>query len=242
MFSNIGKKIQLLALILAGLSFVACAALGALCLISALDAGVDEALRKAGIQAAVISFVLAFLLPVCFGWILYGFGEMVTASKKQADDTKEIRDMLHVSLSEGLLTDEVARKMGQVLLKLQQTQAQQAQAQAPQQAGQRFRAPVQRFVEEPVEQPAQPAYQPAPAQPVYQPAPTQPAYQPAAPAAPVAPVAPAAPVAEPTPAAPAAPAQPAYQPAAPVAPTYTVKPASAIGAARPLQNSDEEAF
>lgn len=236
MFSNIGKKIQLLALILAGLSFVACAALGALCLISALDAGVDEALRKAGIQAAVISFVLAFLLPVCFGWILYGFGEMVTASKKQADDTKEIRDMLHVSLSEGLLTDEVARKMGQVLLKLQQTQAQQAQAQAPQQAGQRFRAPVQRFVEEPVEQPAQPAYQPAPAQPAYQPAaPAAPVAEPA----PVAPAAPAAPVAEP---APTAPAQPAYQPAAPVAPTYTVKPASAIGAARPLQNNDEEAF
>ena len=53
MFSNIGKKIQLLALILAGLSFVACAALGALCLISALDAGVDEAPLASSIRLAI---------------------------------------------------------------------------------------------------------------------------------------------------------------------------------------------
>ena len=231
MFSNIGKKIQLLSLILAGLTFVSFVALGALCLIAALGAGVNEELSKAGIQAAVISFVLALILPLC-SWILYGFGEMVTASKKQAEDTKEIKEMLRSSLSEGLLSDEIARKMGQVLLKLQQTQAQ-AQPQAPQQAGQRSRAPVQRFVEEPV------APQPAP-QPVYQaPAPVQPAYQPtpAAPAAVEAPVeAPAAPVAQP--AAPAAP----IAPAAPAQAAYTVKPATAIGEARPLQRNDEEAF
>lgn len=267
MFKNIGKKIHFVAILLAALSFLAFVAFGTLCLIAALEEGVDDLLKSTGIQGAILSYVMALIAPLCC-LPLYGFGSLVTAAEKQADDSREMKEMLRHALSEGCLSDEIARKMGAVQLKLQQ----QAQAQAaPSMMGRPYapQAPVQRFVSEP----AAPAAVTAPAPvaspvaespvPVDQsPAPAQesPEAVEGSPAsAPIAPVVPtfeeekaavpqavqaSAPVAQesasPVAQAPAAPAP--IAPVAPVAPTARPKPLAPISTAqpiRPIQDSEE---
>lgn len=161
MFKNIGKTLQIMAFALAGVLFVGFIALGVLCLMAAFADGVTEALQTAGIQATVICFIAALTTPfLCL--VLYGFGTLIISAQKQAQDAQKTREMLQTALSDGMLSDEVARKVGQVQAKLlahMQAQAPQSPAaQAP--AG---NAPVRRPVEQPapVEQ-SVPATQPLP--------------------------------------------------------------------------------
>ena len=194
MFKNIGKLIHTVALALAIVFFAAFVGFGIACLLAALAEGVDETLKTAGIQGAVICFVLAIVFPL-FCTLVYGFGSLVIAAEEQAKDTKEMKEQLRVALADGMLSDEIARKNGQVLSKA----LSQIQLQAP---AAPTAAPVQRFVEEPVAasepveeveetvEPAQVEQAPvdapaeaaesAPAAPVEAPAATRPVARPAA--------------------------------------------------------------
>lgn len=223
MLKNVGKKIQFVAILLAILCFVGFLAFGVLCLIPALEDGADETLKEAGIQAAIISGVAALLSPLTL-LALYGFGSLVTAAEKQAEDSREIKEMLRHALSEGCLSDEIARKMGAVQLKLQAQQ--QAQA-APKMMGQAYapHAPMQRPVQEPTPVPPAPVT-PAPvaSAPVEPEAPASEAAE--------APVAEPSPVEMPTPVAPATPVAPVAAPA----PVARPRPAQPIAGAKPLQS------
>ena len=203
MFKNIGKRIRLLAVILAIVTFVSFLALAVVFLVATLRAE-DATTRMAGIEGTILFAVLAFFLPL-FSWILYGFGTLVESGEKQAADTKEMRDMLKKALADGALSDEIARKTGMVLAKI-------TAAPAPR-AGMAQTRPVVRPTITPQ---APPVMQPA--------APVAPFAAPAAPVtAPAAPAAPVAPVPEPTFAEPAF-ATPA--PATTPAPAATPAPAT----------------
>lgn len=242
MFKNIGKTIQILAFALAGLCLVGFILFGLLCLQSAFEDGVTEALQTAGIQAAITSFVLAILSPFLM-LILYGFGTLILTAQKQLQEAQKTNQMLYSALSEGLLSDEIARKCGMVQAKL----LSQVQTQAPQpKANARAEhAPVQRFVEEapaatPVVAPAPVCEKSAPV--AVENAPIQEQNTPVAEEVPVveeAPVADTAPIVE------EAPAAETVAPAAPAAPTYAkpvyARPATPISTAKPLSN-DEETF
>ena len=142
MLKHIGRSLRVLAFVLAGLSFAGFAAFGALCLISALGDGVDETLKIAGLQAAVISFALAVLTPF-LQLITYGLGSLIETAQACAQDSKRTREILQASLADGLLSDEIARKSGIVLTKiLPQIQVQATAAPTS--------APVQRPVAQPV--------------------------------------------------------------------------------------------
>ncbi|MBQ8356952.1 MAG: hypothetical protein IJX39_03990 [Clostridia bacterium] len=172
MFKNIGKRIRFLAVLLAILSFVGCLALAAFFLFSALNTA-DETLRTAGFQGVVISVVCAVLLPM-FTWLLYGFGTLVSNSEKQLETEKETKELLRHALSDGALSEEVARKLTQALSKLAPTAA-------PAQAAPQKPKPL---AARPVARPARPApsvEETAPAEPVRE-------APPAEPAAPVEPV------------------------------------------------------
>lgn len=264
MLKNIGKKIHFVAILLAALSFLALVAFGTLCLIAALEEGVDDILKSTGIQGAILSYVMALIAPLCC-LPLYGFGSLVTAAEKQAEDNREMKEMLRHALSEGCLSDEIARKMGAVQLKLQQAQAQAPAAPAAAMMGRPYatKAPVQRFVSEPVAPAAvtTPAPQPM-AAPVAEPV------APSAEAEPEAPSLEAAPAMEPTPVQPvfeeekaavpqavqAAPVEeapaPVAQPVAPVTPITAAKPMARpiamapISTAQPLKpiQDSEESF
>ena len=242
MFKNVGKKIRVLSVILAILCFAALLALGVWCLLSALADGVDETLKAAGLQGAVICGVAAVIAPWLF-LIPYGFGLVVTASEKQAEDEKEIKEMLRHALAEGLLSDEIARKTAlaqeKVLGRLQMQAPQAAQTRSAQ-------APVQRFVTEPVEAPAE---EPAAAQQVEsapEPVVAESAVEPAAEApAPIEDEVPAVQVEDVTPA-PQAEAPAAAPKKAPAAPKKAVAPkkATPTATAQPLRpiGHDEETF
>lgn len=116
MFKNIGKRIRLLSVMLAILTFAVFLVLAIVFLVAALRAE-DPTTRAAGIEGTILFVVLALFLPL-FSWVLYGFGKLVESHEKQAADTKEIRDMLKKALSDGALSDEIARKTGIVLAKL----------------------------------------------------------------------------------------------------------------------------
>ena len=144
MFKHIGRSLRVLSVVLAVLCFLGFGAFGALCLLAALENGVDETLRTAGLQAACISFALAILTPF-LQLIIYGLGVLIDTQKEQAQDNKRVREILQASLADGLLSDKIARKsavaLGRVLPQIQ--------VQAPAATA----APVQR----PVAQPAVPA-------------------------------------------------------------------------------------
>lgn len=178
MFKNIGKRIQTLAIILAILSFVGFLALAVLFLVSMLQAE-NEVLRTAGLQGTVICAVLALLTPL-FSWIVYGFGTLIQNSEKQADNSREIKEMLRQALGEGALSEDISRKLAQAVAKMNPP--------APSNA-----RPVQ--AARPVARPAAPEAPVAPAAPV-------------TPAEPVVPVAPVAPVASEPPVVPVAPVTP----------------------------------
>ena len=247
MFKNIGKTIQILAFALAGLCLVGFILFGLLCLQSAFEDGVTEALQTAGIQAAITSFVLAILSPFLM-LILYGFGTLILTAQKQLQEAQKTNQMLYSALSEGLLSDEIARKCGMVQAKL----LSQVQAQAPQQKAnaRTEHAPVQRFVEEtpaatPVAAPTPVCEKSAPV--AVENAPIQEQSAPVMEEAPVveeAPIAKEAPIKE-TPVVKEAPAAETVAPAAPAAPTYAkpvyARPATPISTAKPLSN-DEETF
>lgn len=196
MFKNIGKKIQYIAIALAILFCAAFVGFGAACLLAALGDGVDETLKTAGLQGAGICFALALLSPA-FSFVMYGFGALVTAAQKQAEDSKEIKEMLRHALSDGCLSDEIARKLGQVQAKSMQQLTAQLQAQAAQVVAQAPKAPVQRLVEEPAatqEEQQTEEEQQAEEEPVAEAAQDLPAAQPVAPTVAQAPKAPKAPI------------------------------------------------
>lgn len=204
MYQNIGKKIHLLAIILAALCAAGFLAAAVVFLLAALRAEGGSASRTAGFEGAGVFLVLAALSPLC-SWVLYGFGSLVDAAERQAEAQKDVRDIVKKALSDGALSDEVARKLGNSLSKL-------TVAAAP--ASRSGVAPTRPVVRGSVKQPeaAKPAV----------PAQTAPAAEAAA-AAPEkkeSPAAPAAPAAEKTPEKPAiqftapsdAPAKPAPAP------------------------------
>lgn len=253
MFKNIGKWIHAISLIMAALCFIGFAVFGVLCLMAATEQGVDETLKKAGMQAAYICFGLAIVTPF-LNLIVYGFGSLIIASQQQAENSKKTRELLQSALSGGMLSDEIARKLGQVQAQML-SQLQTRTQQAPQSAAPRaYRAPIQRPVEEPAT--AQEAPKAAPAAPVATPIPVQasepapvqetaPQQTPVAPTqTPVAPIEPVAPTAQEAPkAAPAAPVAPPPAPVqAPAAPAY-YPTATPFGTAplRPIRR-DEQSF
>ena len=197
MYQNIGKKIHWLAIILAALCAAGFLAAAVVFLLAALKAEGGSSARAAGFEGAGVFLGLAVLSPLC-SWVLYGFGSLVDAAERQAEAQKDVRDIVKKALSDGSLSDEVARKLGNSLSKLTV-----AAAPAPRSGV----APTRPVVRGSVK-PAEPAQAPEPAAPV----PVQTAE--AAPAAQPAP----APEKEQTPAAPAAkkaPEKPAIQFTAP---------------------------
>lgn len=117
MYHNIGKKIHLLAIILAALFAVGFLAAAVVFLLAALRAEGGSASRAAGFEGAGVFLVLAALSPLC-SWVLYGFGSLVDAAERQAEAQKDVRDIVKKALSDGALSDEVARKLGNSLSKL----------------------------------------------------------------------------------------------------------------------------
>lgn len=109
MLKRIGRSVRVLSLVLAGLCFVGFAAFGALCLVAALGEGVDETLKKAGLQAAIISFTLALTTPF-LQLIPYGLGVLIDTALENAKETKKTREILQSALADGLLSTDVARK------------------------------------------------------------------------------------------------------------------------------------
>lgn len=117
MYQNIGKKIHLLAIILAALCAAGFLAAAVVFLLAALRAEGGSASRAAGFEGAGVFLVLAALSPLC-SWVLYGFGSLVDAAERQAEAQKDVRDIVKKALSDGALSDEVARKLGNSLSKL----------------------------------------------------------------------------------------------------------------------------
>lgn len=117
MYQNIGKKIHLLAIILATLCAAGFLAAAVVFLLAALRAEGGSASRAAGFEGAGVFLVLAALSPLC-SWVLYGFGSLVDAAERQAEAQKDVRDIVKKALSDGALSDEVARKLGNSLSKL----------------------------------------------------------------------------------------------------------------------------
>ena len=117
MYHNIGKKIHLLAIILAALCAVGFLAAAVVFLLAALRAEGGSTSRAAGFEGAGVFLVLAVLSPLC-SWVLYGFGSLVDAAERQAEAQKDVRDIVKKALSDGALSDEVARKLGNSLSKL----------------------------------------------------------------------------------------------------------------------------
>lgn len=117
MYHNIGKKIHLLAIILAALCAVGFLAAAVVFLLAALRAEGGSASRAAGFEGAGVFLVLAALSPLC-SWVLYGFGSLVDAAERQAEAQKDVRDIVKKALSDGALSDEVARKLGNSLSRL----------------------------------------------------------------------------------------------------------------------------
>lgn len=117
MYQNIGKKIHLLAIILAALCAAGFLAAAVVFLLAALRAEGGSASRTAGFEGAGVFLVLAVLSPLC-SWVLYGFGSLVDAAERQAEAQKDVRDIVKKALSDGALSDEVARKLGNSLSKL----------------------------------------------------------------------------------------------------------------------------
>lgn len=117
MYQNIGKKIHLLAIILAALCAAGFLAAAVVFLLAALRAEGGSASRAAGFEGAGLFLVLAALSPLC-SWVLYGFGSLVDAAERQAEAQKDVRDIVKKALSDGALSDEVARKLGNSLSKL----------------------------------------------------------------------------------------------------------------------------
>ncbi len=117
MYQNIGKKIHLLAIILAALCAAGFLATAVVFLLAALRAEGGSASRAAGFEGAGVFLVLAALSPLC-SWVLYGFGSLVDAAERQAEAQKDVRDIVKKALSDGALSDEVARKLGNSLSKL----------------------------------------------------------------------------------------------------------------------------
>jgi|GEM_PF-2442373 len=188
---NIGKRIQSLAVILAILSAVAFLALAAFYLISAITSG-DDTLLLTGIIGCVLCVAGAVIAPLST-WILYGFGSLIINREEQLAIQRETKELLRAALSDGALSEEIARKVGQAVSKV-------AVAAPP--AARPVAKPVARSVQ-PVAQPVQPVA-PAPA--------------PIAPQVPAAPVpVPVAPVAPPPATAPQTPAAPAPTPVPPPA-------------------------
>lgn len=211
MFKNIGKRIHTLAIILAILSLVGFLALTVVFLLSMLQAE-NQVLRTAGLQGTIICAVLAVLTPL-FSWILYGFGTLVQNSEKQAENSREMKEMLRHALSEGALSEDISRKLAQAVAKIAPPAP--SNGRPPQAA-------------RPVARPAAPV---APAAPVPPAAPVEPA----APVTPIAPVTPAAPV---TPVAPITNAEDEV-PVTPVAPVTPVTPTGFPSTVRPLGKNDQ---
>ena len=117
MYHNIGKKIHLLAIILAALCAAGFLAVAVVFLLAALRAEGGSASRAAGFEGAGLFLVLAALSPLC-SWVLYGFGSLVDAAERQAEAQKDVRDIVKKALSDGALSDEVARKLGNSLSRL----------------------------------------------------------------------------------------------------------------------------
>ena len=153
MFKNVGKSIRVLAIVLATLSFLGFGALGTLMLLTALDPFVSEELYVAGLEGAIICYALCILTPF-LNLVLYGFGKLVSAAQSQAEDSKKTREMLQNALSDGMLSEEIARKSAQAqtkLLEYMMTHAPATEAPAPKKNS---RAPMQRPVKELEETPA----------------------------------------------------------------------------------------
>jgi hypothetical protein len=146
MFKNIGKTIRVLAIVLAALTFLGFVALGTLSLLAALQAGISEELQLAGMQAAIICYVLGILTPA-LTLILYGFGSLISAAKVQAENAQRTQEMLRAALSDGMLSEEIARKSAQAQAKLlAHVMSQMPAAEKPVQKN--TQAPRQRFVSE----------------------------------------------------------------------------------------------
>lgn len=177
MFKNIGKSIRVLAIVLAALSFLGFAALGTLMLLAALDSGISSELYTAGLEGAIICYMLCILFPF-LNLIIYGFGTLITAAQSQAEDSKKTREMLQTALSDGMLSEEIARKSAHAqtkLLEYMMTHATADKAPAPKKNS---RAPMQRPVKE-IEEYSAPAQEIAQEAPVQDEAPA-PAFIPAA--------------------------------------------------------------
>lgn len=114
-YSNIGKRIRVLAAVIAIVLLVLFLALAAVFLLAGLRAS-DPTMREAGFEGAVLFLILALVAPF-FTYLLYGFGKLVESAAAQAEYSKEMRDILKKSLTDGTLSDETARKVGIVLAK-----------------------------------------------------------------------------------------------------------------------------
>lgn len=115
MFKNIAKRIHTLAVILAVFLLISFLALAAFFLYSMLNT-TDETLRSAGLQGVIVSVILAAVTPL-LSWLIYGFGTLVQCAERQAETSRETRDLVRQALAEGALSDDIARKLGPAIAK-----------------------------------------------------------------------------------------------------------------------------
>lgn len=116
MFKNAGKILQIFAIVLAALCFVALLGIAVVFLIATTKAA-DEVMRTAGIQGTILFGVLALLLPN-FAWIPYTLGALLLSCERREATEREVRDMLKKALQDGALSDEIARKTGLAISKI----------------------------------------------------------------------------------------------------------------------------
>ena len=114
-FKNVTERIKKLALILALVSFVACLFMVVLFVVATIRTN-DADLRVAGIEGILLFAALAVILPM-FSWLVYGFAELVKNSERQAESEREIKDLLRTALADGVLVDELARKLAAAMPK-----------------------------------------------------------------------------------------------------------------------------
>lgn len=115
MFKNIAKRIHTLAVILAVFLLISFLALAAFFLYSMLNT-TDETLRSAGLQGVIVSVILAAVTPL-LSWLIYGFGTLIQCAERQAETSRETRDLVRQALADGALSDDIARKLGPAIAK-----------------------------------------------------------------------------------------------------------------------------
>lgn len=92
MYSNVGKKIQTLAKVIAWIGIILCVICGAFILYGGIN--------TYNLEMIVNGAALIIIGPLC-SWIssltLFGFGDLIDSNKQMKNDIKEIKDKITIN-------------------------------------------------------------------------------------------------------------------------------------------------